>query len=436
MKFLLSYLSLYLLLLMSGKKTENEVLIINPRKQANTILLKLDKVLNDSTIQLSWTKYPGEDFKSYKVYRSCEVLNNGVFSFAGKEVKVLTSPDSLTFTESAMPFARNIDYMVLLYTDKPAGGSNQLTYVRPATYNQCSFNEAIANVDKDYVYLYNRQSGEISLFNYSTNTEVVKTSLKTSIGYCTLGNFDGGVKNEMYVPTGDGWLYILDAESLGTKDKIYIGGEAVTSALAINEKLFVSSSDRSYGGFYNNSLKVYDRRTKKVISRAGKNNNTRLVYLEASNIEMIDVTTNLSPIDLAYYNFNTSGDLQSQKSDPYHGDYPLDVGLVKSFPDGSRIITATSGTVYSKNLIFEKSLAPRFGSTFSDFEFNSTGSIIYSAYKSQKKIEAIGYPSSAVLTTYGTKFNPFRIFRDGDQLISISAGQAPRNYFLIEKINL
>jgi len=432
MKHIFFSLSLFLLLISCSEK-DNEIIVINPKKSAQGTL-KLDKVLNDSTIQLSWSKYTGKDFKSYTVYRNCEVLRDGNFVFSSDEVKVFNNPDSLTFTERSMPFAANVSYMVRTSTDSTAKFSNQVTYNRPGTYQIFSFKEALVNTDKNLAYLYDFNSGAISLFNYDTGAELVKTSLNTNIGYCTLGNFDNGIKNELYVPTGDGWVYILDAESLVTKDKLYIGGEAVTSVLSLGEKLFVSSSDRSYGSFYDNSLKVYNRRTKKVISRTGDNNNTRLVYLEGSDIELLDITTNLLPTDLNYYKFNSDGTFHSWKEDTYHGDYPLDPALVKCFPDGSRIITGSSGTIYSKSMVFERRLSS--GSSYTDFEFNQQGTIIYSASRVQKKVDAINYPSLTVTKSYTTIFNPFRIFRDGNQLICLTLSPSFRNYFMFEKINL
>ena len=435
MKYILFTLSFFLLLASCSEK-ENEIVVINPKKTINGIVLKLDKVFNDSTIQLSWPKYTGKGFKSYKVFRTFEVLKNGNFVYSSEELKVLDNPDSLTFTDRSMPFSPEVRYTVRIYADSTTVTSNQVAYNRPGTYKIFNFNEVLINTEKDFAYLYNFSSGAISLFDYNTGVEIVKTSLNTRIGYCALGNFDNGIKNELLVPTGDGWVYILDAESLSTKDKVYIGGEAVTSVLSINEKLFVSSSDRSYGGFYDNSLKVYDRRTKKVISRTGDNNNTRLVYLEGSNTELLDITTNLIPVDLNYYKFNSDGTLLTHLEDRYHGDYPLDPSLVKCFPDGSRIITGSSGTIYTKGMIYERSLASVYSNMYSDFEFNKEGTLIYAANKSQKKIDVINYPSLTVSKNNSTTFNPFRIFRDGNQLICIAVNTSFRNYFLFEKVNL
>ena len=140
----------------------------------------------------------------------------------------------------------------------------------------------------------------ITLLDY-TGKILRSVDLPISIGFCSLGDFNGS--KELYVPENDGWLVILDAGTLQLKDKIYIGGYNVGSVVAANEKLYISSTDMSYGG-YSNCTKVYDRATKDLIGRTGYWDGTRLMKLEGTSVEMIDITINLMPVDLSYYQFS------------------------------------------------------------------------------------------------------------------------------------
>jgi hypothetical protein len=280
------------------------------------------------------------------------------------------------------------------------------------------------------------QSGSITLFNYNTNKELKKTSLNSSIGYCALGDFNGGKKNELYVPTEHGWLYILDAETLETKDKIFIGGEKVSSVVAVAGKLFVSSSDRRYSSMEANTLKVYDRNTKILIRRTGKWANTRLLYLESSDIELIEISENIIPIDLSFHKFNSAGLPLENKEDTYHGDHPLDPALARSFPDGKKFITSGSGSIYNRDLVFEKNLSEFNYYKYSDFAFNNTGTKIYGALAQEKKVEEIEYSSGNSTKTYPTTFYPAKVFTDGNQLICLTtSGSNMHNYYFVEKIN-
>lgn len=434
----LIFYTLFSLLFFSGCETiENEVIVINPKESKNSVLLKVDKILNDSTIALSWTPYTGSGFKEYRLSRSAEVLINGTFRTDHKIIKTFSHKDSLRFTERDMPFSGKINYFLDVITDSPNWINSGLSYERPGTYHKINFNDVLINTAAKYLYLFNKDTGSITLFDYDTKKEIKKISLNSSIGFCALGDGEGGIKNELYVPTVHGWVYILDAFTLETKDKIYIGGEKVSAVVAVAGKLFVSSTDRSFGSFYDNALKVYDRKTKKLIGRTGYWSNTRLLYLEGTGIELIDITTNISPTDLSYYQFDSFGKLIAKKEDTYHGDHPLDPLIVSSFPDGSKFITASSGAVYTRELKYEKSLSGTYENRYLDFAFNASGTSIYAALKQQKKVEEIAYPAGKVINTFPTLFPPARIFRDGNQLICLTtSGSGAGTYVFIEKINL
>jgi hypothetical protein len=435
---LIFYISIGLIFLAACKKVENEVIIINPKESKNSIQLRINKVLNDSTIELNWTKYTGNGFIGYRLVRTAEVLKNGAFSSDSRVLRTFSSTDSLVFVERDMPYSRKIHYSIYIITDPMNNLGSGVSYDRPTTYHVGNFNDALVNTAAKLLYLYNTGTGNIILYNYETNKEIKRISLNSGIGFCGLGDFEGGVQNELYVPTVHGWLYILDGLTLETKDKIYVGGERVTSVVKVAGNLFVSSSDRSYSAIDQNSLKVYDRKTKRLVGRTGYWNNTRLLHLEGSDIELIDITTNISPTDLGYYKFSSSGVPLEKRKDNYHGDHPLDASLVRSFPDGSKIITSGSGTIYTRDLKYEKDLTPPYSSgKYLDFAFNNSGTSIYGALKEQRGVEEIAYPSGNVTKTHTTLFYPIRLFRDGNQLICLTvAGQYSEKYFFIEKFNL
>jgi hypothetical protein len=173
-----------------------------------------------------------------------------------------------------------------------------------------------------------------------------------------------------------------------------------------------------------------------VIGRTGYWDRTRLLQLEGSSVEMIDLTINLIPVDLAYYQFSPTGLLLAKMQDSYHGDYSMDANIVRSFPDGSKFITSSSGTIFNKSLIFDR-YVKQFGN-YSDFAFNNDGSTIYAAYRFQKQIDVITYPALATTSSYSTTFFPYKIFRDGNVMICVSKTYTNQQmtYLLIEKINL
>jgi len=415
--------------LLSCKKQTEEIVVITP--PATGMQIKIDQVINDSTVVLKWTKFSGDHFQKYRLVRNAAYFRGSSFASFNEPVDSSSDINHLNFTETAMPMARDIYYNLYVSTDTTQYNRGyrlvaQVNYRRPNSLLYAVPTDVL--IDKQQQKLYVTEQDRITIMDYN-NRIIASKDFTVSIGFCSLGEFNGS--KELYVPINDGWLQILDAATLQLKDRIYVGGYAIGSVVAANGKLYISSSDMS-AGTYSNCIKVYDRATKDLIGRTGFWDRTRLLQLEGSNVEMIDLTINLAPIDLSYYQFSPDGVPLVKKQDIYHGDYKMDANIVRSFPDGSKFITSASGTVFTKSLEFDRYLK-QFGS-YSDFAFNADGSLIYAANASQNKIDLITYPGTTNTGSLNTAFSPYKIFRDGNSLICLS--KATGTCLLVEKIKL
>ncbi|MEP7377317.1 MAG: hypothetical protein ABI675_28195 [Chitinophagaceae bacterium] len=424
--------SLYPLILfvyLSCKK--EEVIVINPAA-ITTIELNIDQVVNDSTIVLKWSKFTGNNFRKYQLVRSATYFKNGQFGSFIEPVDSSNDVNHLSFNETNMPLARDIYYYLYAINDSmriQAGA--QVYYQRPNSLIYGIPTDVL--IDKQQQKLYVTEEKKITIADYTSGRQINSKEFQSSIGFCSLASFNGS--NELYVPANDGWLQILDAATLQLKDRIYVAGYGIGSVTAVNGKLYVSSSDMTQG-IYSNCIKVYDRATKNLVGRTGYWDRTRLLPLEGTAVEMIDLTLNQIPVSLFYYQFSPGGIPLSKKEDSYHGDYPMDGSIVRSFPDGSRFITSSSGTIFNKSLVFER-YVKQYGN-YSDFAFNADGSIIYAAAEPQKKIDVVTYPSTTTVSSYPTAFYPYKIFRDGNILVCVSKANLNQqmSYIFIEKINL
>jgi hypothetical protein len=430
--------TLYLLICfiyLSCKKEIEEVVVVVPSSTV-TNQLRIDQVVNDSTIVLKWSKYTGKNFQKYRLVRSATYQKKDRFESFGEPVDSSTDVNHLIFTESNMPLASGIYYTLYVSTDttqfnqglKPIG---DVYYKRPNSLVSGFPTDAL--IDKQQKRLYLAVENVLVLVDYAGRIKASK-EFPAGFGFCSLGTFNGN--SELYVPVNDGWLQILDAATLQLKDKIYVAGDAIGSVVATNEKLYVSSTDLTQDAFYSNSIKVYDRATKNLVSRTGYNDRTRLVPLDGTSIEMVDLTLNLMPVDLSYYQFSPAGIPLAKKEDTYHGDYLMDARIVRSFPDGSKFITSSSGTIFNKSLVFDRYIKQH--GNYSDFAFNNDGSIIYAAKAFEKKIDVVSYPATTTTSSYTTAFYPYKIFRDGNTLICVSRTFINQqfSYLLIEKIDL
>jgi hypothetical protein len=410
---------------LSCKKTEEMVVVIPAAKD---IQFKIEQVINDSTIVLKWTRANG-NFQKYWLLRSATYLKNGQFSHFVEPVDSSNDANHLSFKESNMPLANNINYELFVSRDTtlPNRGllrAGYLYYQRPNSLIEGAVTDVL--IDKEQQQLYVTLQNKIAIVNYTTGRIMMSKDMPVSIGICALGNFNGS--KELYVPVNDGWLHILDAATLQLKDRIYVAGSTIRSVVAVNNTLYVNSSDRSYGIY---TIKIYDRATKSLIGRTGYGGYTRLLFLEGTSVEMIDLASR----NLYYYQFSPTGVPQSAKKDFYASDYQLDPDMVRSFPDGSKFITSAWGTIFNKSLVFDRYVKEY--SNYADFAFNTDGSIIYAADAHQKKIDVVSYPATTIIRNYPTAFYPYKIFRDGNSMICVSkASLSAQGFLMVEKINL
>ncbi len=432
MKPAFCYTVLFLLLL-SCKKSTNFVIV---PAQTSAFSIKIDQVINDSSIVLKWSKF-NEQFQKYRLVRTASYIRNGVFGTYIEAVDSSKDVNHVSFTETKMPFAGSISYDIYAINDTTRSyyfgiaASARINYQRPN--GPVKITPVDVLIDKETKKLYITEQKKVMVVDYNTGRQITSKDFTVTTGYCSLGKFNG--TPELYVPLNDGWLQILDAATLELIDKIYVGGFGIASVIAANGKLFISSSDQISS--YDNCLKVYDRAAKNLIGRTGDWTQTRLLYLEGSATEMIDLTINLMPIDLNYYQFSATGAPLVKKADSYHGDFPMDANIVRSFPDGSKFITSSSGTIFNKSLLFDRYVKQN--GTYSDFAFNDIGSLIYASDAQQKRIDIISYPATTKIGSFSTSYYPYKIFRDGNTLISVSKTDTyyqQATYLLIEKINL
>jgi hypothetical protein len=413
-------------------KKEDVIVMNTSQKQA----LKIDTVINDSTIVLTWNKFAGTLFKQYRITRRATYLKSDKFAMVYDTVFIGTDVNVTSFTETNMPLAKDIYYSLIIDRDTVPTYMTVpgVTYQRPNSVLYCQPTDVLFSKAQKKLYIIEQQ--KIYIVDYISGRPVLSKEFPTGIGYCALGTYNGS--NELYVPLNDGWVEILDAATLELKDRIYVAGFGIGSVLAFNGKVYASSSDRSFSG-YSNCVKVFDRASKTLVARTGYWDQTRLVALEGTAVEMIDLTINQSPVDLSYYQFTTDGVLLVKKEDTYHGDYSMNAAIVRSFPDGNRFITSGSGTIFNKSLVFDRYLKQysSYNDSYTDFAFNSDGSIIYAANGPLKKIDIIRYPSTTNTGNYLTKFYPYKLFRDENSLISVSkVNSSQQTYIVIENIKL
>jgi hypothetical protein len=399
--------------------------------------MKIQQVVNDSTIVITWPKYRGKNFIRYYIQRSALYIKNGKMDLYYDGVDSSTNANDTTFTETKMPVGYQINYS--LYIENGGLITDNVAYERPpSTLFYGEVKDALFDKENKRVYIMHLHPTYllgVTAIDYTTGRQIKSTDFQEfEIGHGDLGDFNGN--KELYL-AGIGNILILDASSLEVKDRINCGGSIVNSVVNVNGNLYVSTNDTTGGS--SECIKVYNRATKNLIGRTGYRDKLQLLFLKGTSTEIVGVKVNDDTTNrLSYYQFSAAGLPLLKTQDTVRRDYlHANPEGLRSFPDGKKFITSYKGAIFSKQLVLEQYLKP--DGTYSDYAFNDDGSVIYAADIYKRRIDVINYPAGNVVKSYPTNMYPYKIFRDGNTLICLSITWPTSNafrYSLVERINL
>jgi hypothetical protein len=376
-----------------------------PKTYNNQIVLNEVKITGDS-LKVSWSSLDTPAFVNYTLLRK-DYVNAQMTT-----VKQLYKKDQTAVTDNAVPYSPLVQYQVegRLSSGKIIS-SNIVSYSRPEikALDVNPFDIQLNSADQTLYFF--EKTGKISIYSLSQNAIIKSVNTNATIGYCDFGTYNG--RKEMYVPRNDGWIFIYDANTLEKVDQVSTG---LSNSCVVfnNNDLYVSTA-----AWTNRPLKVYNRQTGTKISETGDFELTRFKHVPNSNFELLEITINIGPVDQDYYRFAPDGTFISHSDDRYHGDYPLDAGIFEFFPDGSKYITSSSGSIYNKDMTYETSL-PRGNLMFTTFALSQPNKLIYAGTQT-KNIEVYSMTDYQHAKTINTKGYPYKIFDLGNQILSVSS---------------
>jgi hypothetical protein len=403
----------------------------------DTIILN-DLQISGDSVKLTWSQLDTIAFAGYLIVRINDkekLFEPEVYYKIDQSknvIDIIHDPAITSYTDKEAPFTSYLKYQVvgLLrdYMDYRLVLSNTVEYERDNIKDfELDLFQAIPDLPENKLYLFEKLSGKISVYNL--NEMNIASSITTNgiIGYSSMGLY-GGVK-ELYVPANDGWIYIYNGETLEEIDKINVS--SASSVVYNNGKLFVSIE---------NYIKVYDRGSKQLInSHITFMYKSRLRVIPNTDTEIIEATIDVGPEQLLYHKFDTDGNLVSYDKIISDWGYPLDE-IFRFFPDGTEFITSPLGLIYDTDLNFLKRI-PGGNLLFSDYAFNTDASIIYCASISNKSIISYSYPDFNLIKVYKPQGYPHTLFRKDNTLICISRttkydSEDEASKFLVEKVEL
>ncbi|WDF54765.1 hypothetical protein [Mucilaginibacter sp. KACC 22063] len=391
------------LIIFSCKKSNPEPspIIDQTKSYSNKIVIDNAKLVGDS-ISLSWSKLDTSEFVEYRIMR--QDYDGIIF----KTIAASTNINSVKFVDKNIPYNYVINYQI-------EGRLKSGVYI---TSNTASVNrlditgfginpfDAIFDKDNRLIYLFEKL-GTISIYDLRRNEIVNKISLTGTNGYSDFGIYN--TKKELYVP-GNFGLGIYDAVTLQKIDQIDISFNAI-SVVSSNSNLYVATN-----AWLQNPLKVYSRKTKKLISQNGNFDDARLKKIPDTDSEILEISLRSNTNNLNYYKFLQSGDLVNRLSQ--NNSYVTKAEIFEFFPDGKSYITSSNGAIYNSDMTFKATLSDGHLS-FTSFDFNKNSNEIYAATQN-KTIEVYDLNNYQHKRTIQTKAYPLKIFDDGSKIICIS----------------
>lgn len=411
-----------------GYKTSKNLMAntLSPKALVLDIPLK-----NQGNIELSWSKYEGQNFKNYEIFRT-----NGDGSTQDQElIATILDQNTAFFLDTQAPLKYQIGYYVRVTNNEGYSRSSDEEIIKLPSGPIFNFtaSDMLRHPSQAFVYLVDKGGQKLIKFDYESFQTVKETSIQGTVGKCTIG--DNGEGIEIYVPSLDGNVYVYNADDLMLNAKIQTGKKNSSVAIDGLGNVIVAL-DPSPDAWWTDPLRTFSRSTGILIDGNGDFESDIIRKIPGKN-EFIAISTGVSPIDMDYYKLAENGTFEIHMDDKYHGDHPLSPYIFRISDDGNYSITSSSGAVYLANSSMEYKGQLQAGTLkYSDFAFSSDCSIIYAATSNRNSIQIGAYPSLIRNDEILLKGYPVFVVRDGKKLITFSKNSENSNVCGIEVVEL
>ena len=367
----------------------------------------------DGKVFLAWTASTSSSFAQYEVYRKDPGAREG----KGVLLATITNASTTTTVDELPPFVAESFYSVVVTTTQGyQRSSNEQRVEEPAgpVLGFVPF-DVVRHPSEPRLYALDRTNARIVVIDYERREVVQEKEMDGFLGYMDVG--DNGFGTELYVPGSDGFVYVLDAASLNQVAVVNTGLSNTSVVIDGRGHVYVALQPSPW---WEQPVRTYSRETGLHIDGNGDFDGDRLRMLP-SKLEIISITTSVSPVDMEYFRFNEDATFAEHRDDRYHGDHPLDSRIFRIAPGGAYSITSSRGAVYTADGNMEYLGQVQRGSlSFSDFAFDESGETIYAATGNRASIQVASYPALTRSSEILTRGFPAFIFRDDDRLVGLS----------------
>ena len=393
----------------------------------SNIILESATKTNQGYVLLTWQKYTNTDFRRYEVFRT----NNP--DLEGQMITSFTSADTDQYLDKLPPLVSEVYYYVRVSNkEDQSRNSNKIKVDEPAgKIYYYSITDAVHHPLEPIIYIVDNAAMKLRAINYITQTEINNISLQGSVGKIDIG--DNGYGLEVYVPNNNGFIHVYNANTLNLVTSINTG--LATRCVVTNGHGYLVASLMP-SPWWEQPVRTYSRSTGINISGNGDHEGDRLRFIPNTD-KIISISTSVSPIDMEYFELNSSGQILSHLNDSYHGDYPLDPNIFRISSNGEFVVTGQEGAVYSaSSTMIYKGMIDRGALYYSDFAFSNDGNTIYAGTSNRNSLQIVKYPQLTRTDEILIKGYPKFLFNFNGEILSISRTNTSSDTYVFEIISL
>lgn len=389
-------------------------------------------IKTEGNVVLNWSKSTESDFKEYRIYRAnenCDELSKAL-------IGVVQDATKNTFTDTRASFTTKSCYFVEVITNAlRSRRSNQQQVDYPAgIFFDYSPKDVVIHPTKPWLFLSKYDLSAVIVYDYESAKVISEISTPKHSGYLCIGNNGNGIN--LYVPSSNNTVNIFDATTFELKKTLETVSPAADVAISGTGTVFVTMNNQ-----WTNPIASFVEKTGTVLGGstgyACLYGGARLRKIPNQNA-LMTISTNISPIDMDMIFYDSQGNITGCKDDSQHGDYALDPNIFCISPKGNYVLTSVSGSAYLANesMKYLGSLKSGDGLSYSDFAFNSDGSVFYGATSNRQSIQIGKYPDLTRYDEILSRGFPYKIFIKGNTIISLSKTEQNKTYTAVEVLKL
>ncbi len=358
-------------------QTTTRLLGVNVAGVASIRLAEVD--LTGAAPRLDWSRYTGRDFRTYRIQRG--IGDCAAPGFANWQTIASTSGqgDTSFVDRDPLPIAASVCYRIVVATsgNASAATSNVVSYA-PSTVDFLDFvpQEMIAHpTEANTVFLVDGARDRILRYDIATRTVLATAQLSGGLGQPAIGSAGSGV--ELFVPSGNGNVYVLNLATLATTS--LINTIDPVGSVAVYEDGFIvvgGTSPTVRTGQY----RSYSRATGALLASNAQQRGAGVIRRVPGQRTAVALSTTSLIAEPAYFEFDQGGQFTFAGNGVLQRDNEQSSEVFAVDPTGGYFVTSRLGNSFdvSRQLTFRGRLD--YGTArVVDVAFSATGDLVYGA---------------------------------------------------------